>query len=133
MNVVRKVIVVGGMSLAMVGVGAGAAWAGAAWAGTPTPAPPRQASARPVQGAVPAARQVPAVLVGRVVRCDARSVTVRGNDGRTQVYDLPPRFVITKNGRAVAPTLLAPGDLVTVTGTPNGRSLVASRIVATRR
>src|SRR3954463_2215923 len=128
MNVVRKVIVVGGVSLAMGGVGAGGA--GGA---PPTPAPPRQASARPVQGAVPAARQVPAVLVGRVVRCDARSVTVRGNDGRAQVYDLPPRFVITKNGRAVAPTLLAPGDLVTVTGIPNGRSLVASRIVATRR
>lgn len=115
----------------MVGAGAGAAWAG-----TPAPVLPRQATGAPVRNAAPIARQVPAppaVRVGRAVRDDARSLTVRGSDGRIQVYELTPRTVITENGRRAAPARLAPGEFVTVTATPNGRSLVATRVVATRR
>jgi hypothetical protein len=130
-KVLRKAIVVGGLSLAMVGAGAGAAWAG-----TPAPVAPRQAPGAPVRNTAPIARQAPAapaVRVGRVVRGDARSLTVRGNDGRTQVYVLTPRTLITENGRPAAQGRLAPGDFVTVTATPNGRSLVATRVLASRR
>jgi hypothetical protein len=124
MNALRKSLVVGSMTLALVGAGAGAAWAG-----TPNPAPVGQLGriAQPAQ--FPWRPAPPVTVNGEVVAANGRSLTVRGTDGRTTVFQLAPNTQISKGGRRAGAGQLMRRDRVQVTANRVGNTLNAIRIV----
>ena len=70
---------------------------------------------------------------GRIVMVNARTISVRGNNGRITVFGLTPRTTILKNGRPTMATRLAPQDRVQVTGVRTGTVDTANRVVDTGR
>jgi Domain of unknown function (DUF5666) len=127
MNALRKSLVVGGMTLALVGAGASAAWAD-----TPNPAPVRQPGqiSQPAQFQRP---QAPVSVTGQVVEVNARSLTVRETNGRTTVFQVTPGTQISKGGRREGLVQLARRDRVQVTAIRTGNTLTATRIVDNSR
>jgi hypothetical protein len=139
-NMLLKSVAVATMAFALAGAGAGAAWASP----PPPPAPPTHGApinhpAPPTHGipinhpAPPLPRLVPVTDSGRVTAVNPHTLSVRGFNGRTTVFQLTPRTVFFKNGRAVFSGRIARLDRVQVTGFRVGNVETANRVVDTGR
>jgi hypothetical protein len=143
-NMLLKSVAVATMAFALAGAGAGAAWASP----TPPPAPPTHGTpinhpapppAPPTHGtpinhpAPPLLRPVTVTDSGRVTAVNPHTLSVRGFNGRTTVFQLTPRTVFFKNGRAVFSGRIARLDRVQVTGFRVGNVETANRVVDTGR
>jgi len=62
-----------------------------------------------------------------------QTLSVRGTNGRTSVFQLTPRTTFVKNGRSVLVGRIAPQDRVQVIGTRVGDVQTANRVVDTGR
>jgi hypothetical protein len=138
-DMLRKSLAVATMAFALAGAGAGAAWASPPTPPTPptssTPPPPPPTHGTPANhpAPAPAPRPVPVADSGQVTAVNARTLSVRGSNGRTTVFQLTSRTVFLKNGRAVVVGQIASQDRVQVTGVRTGNALTANRVVDTGR
>ena len=123
-DVRRNALAVAPLVSGLVGAGAGAAWAA-----TPTPPAPSPRRAHPPgippthPAPPPPPPPVPVADSGRIAAVDARTLSVRENNGRITVFRLTPRTTILKNGRPVAAGRLAAQDPVPVTGVRTAPSI----------
>jgi hypothetical protein len=132
-DALRKSLAVATMAFALAGAGAGAAWANTpVSAPTPPPAGPTHPGA-PVPHPVALPRPVPVTDSGRVAAVNRQTLSVRGDNGRTSVFQLTPRTTFVKNGRSVLVGRIAPQDRVQVVGARSGNVQTATRVVDTGR
>jgi hypothetical protein len=129
--VLRKSAIVATLALGLVGAGAGAAFASTPVHGPNPPTGPSHPITHPAPPPPP--RPVAVSDSGRIVMVNARTISVRGNNGRITVFGLTPRTTILKNGRPTMATRLAPQDRVQVTGVRTGTVDTANRVVDTGR
>ena len=76
---------------------------------------------------------MPVADSGRIAAVNARTLSVRENNGRITVFQLTPRTTILKNGQPIAAPRLAAQDRAQVTGVRTGNVDTANRVVDTGR